>query len=91
MEQLQAESDKWLNHQKKLQSVTCPVLILHAQNDTMVSIDHAHALYEWLPPGQGTLAILPQGDHNSVQLRNRAAYRKALTTFYRQCGCLESP
>lgn len=90
LEQLKGESDKWLNHEEKLQSVRCPVLILHALHDDIVSVDHARAMHDWLPAGQCTLVILPQGDHNSLQLRNRAAYREALTTFYRHCGCLES-
>ena len=89
--QLQSEADKWLNHQRKLQSVTCPVLVLHALHDDLVSVDHARALHDWLPAVQCRLEILPQGDHNTVQLRNRAAYRDALTAFYRHCGCLESP
>jgi pimeloyl-ACP methyl ester carboxylesterase len=90
LQQLQSEADRWLNHERKLQSVTCPVLILHALHDDLVSVDHARALHDWLPAGQGRLVILPQGDHNTLQLRNRAAYREALTTFYRHCGCLES-
>ena len=80
----ESEFDKLMksdfDHAEKLGAYPGPLLLLHAEHDTLVSAKHAlqnakHAA------GVVTKALLPLGDHNNVESSNRIAYWKALGDF----------
>ncbi len=61
------------NHADKLASYAGPILLLHAERDSTVNAQHAHANAK-CAGGAVTLAVLPNGDHNSIEAENREAY-----------------
>lgn len=68
------------DHHAKLSAYPGPVLILHAQNDHLVSVEHAKKNAESV--GQRCrLEILPLGDHNSILYENQARYLRVLGDF----------
>lgn len=75
-----AELEADYNHAEKLASYTGPVLLLHAEHDTLVQARHARANATHAG-GKATLTLLPNGDHNSVEVENRAAYWAAFNEF----------
>ncbi len=65
--------------QPKLNAYSGPVLVLHAENDSMVNSGHAvrNAGYA----KHATLRLLSEGDHNSIFDENREEYLAALAEF----------
>lgn len=81
-ESLRQEFDELFDHRSKLGAYDGPVLVLHAQNDHLVSVEHAHKNAEWA--GDRTkLVVLPNGDHNTIFHANAQAYLAELRTFVR--------
>ncbi len=68
------------DHAEKLASFAGPTLIIHAENDTIVPVGHAHANAK-SSGGITTLKLLPNGDHNSIEAENRLAYWTAFGEF----------
>jgi len=79
-EALQDAVKQRLDHQHKMAHYPGPVLILHAQRDHLVEVNHAHHLADWAG-GRATLQIFPHGDHNSIFAANHTAYIKAVAQF----------
>ena len=71
-----------LDPQPKLTAYRGPVLVLHAENDSMV--DASHAMRNVGYAKRATLQLLPDGDHNSIFDENREAYLAALTKFLKE-------
>jgi alpha-beta hydrolase superfamily lysophospholipase len=76
-----AESKVKFNHKHKLAAYTNPLLVMHAEQDSLVGISHAERNYKWAASGQKRLLRLPSGDHNSIMERNHDEYFKALREF----------
>ena len=55
-------SERW-NNQKMIASITCPILLMHGQNDGMIEVSHANALHAANP--NATKVILPNTGHVS--------------------------
>lgn len=75
-----------LDHQAKLSKYTGPMLVMHAARDHLVPMSHAERLYQW---GGGThkrLAILPNGNHNTILTANVPAYVTELERFVQRLG-----
>jgi pimeloyl-ACP methyl ester carboxylesterase len=68
-----------LDPQPKLNAYDGPVLVLHAEHDSMV--DSSHAMRNARYARRATLQLLPEGDHNSIFDENREAYLAALAEF----------
>ncbi len=68
-----------LDPQRKLNAYDGPVLVLHAEEDSMV--DSSHAIRNARYAKHATLQLLPEGDHNSIFYENRDAYLTALAEF----------
>jgi pimeloyl-ACP methyl ester carboxylesterase len=79
VKQLADEVRSRLNPQPKLNAYSGPVLVIHAENDSMVNSSHAvrNAGYA----KRATLRLLPEGDHNSIFDENREEYLATLTAF----------
>ena len=80
--ELAAEVRARLDPQAKLNAYRGPVLVLHAQDDSMV--DASHAVRNAGYAKRATLRLLPEGDHTSLFEDNRDAYLAALTQFLQQ-------
>ena len=50
-----------------LAALECPLLLLHAEGDEQVPVDHSRALHEAAPPDRSRLLVMPGGHHRSIQ------------------------
>ena len=82
-EDLQREVDSVLNHEQKLLAYQNPLLVLHAQHDSLVPVHHGERLANWGSSKNKTLIRFPHGDHNSVMIDNWKAYWEAFEKFIR--------
>jgi fermentation-respiration switch protein FrsA (DUF1100 family) len=69
------------DNETKIRSARCPVLIMHAPEDEIVPVEHAHTLASWSDPSRTVLHIFPAGGHNDIQLVNRDQYFKIMKEF----------
>ena len=76
-----AQLDQDFNHQKKVEGLKIPLLVLHTVNDDLVPSWHAEKLASWAGKNLSTLALFERGDHNSIQSVNRDAYQSHLREF----------
>ena len=74
------------DHEAKLASYGGPTLVLHAEQDHLVGVEHARQNASWAGP-ETRLVILPKGDHNSVFYENRERYLAELGSFFELCAC----
>lgn len=87
-----AESDvldevrRWFNHREKLQEYSNPVLILHAENDSLIEISHAERNFEWAGSEQKQFVRFPVGSHNSIFPANADKYLEAVKGFVESVG-----
>jgi alpha-beta hydrolase superfamily lysophospholipase len=80
--ELAAEVRARLDPQAKLNAYPGPVLVLHAQEDSMV--DFSHAVRNAGYAKCATLRLLPEGDHNSIFDENREEYLAAVAQFLQE-------
>ncbi len=78
--ELEAETDRSLNHQRKMASYPGAVLVMHTQNDGLVDVSHGQRLYDWAP-GKKRLKIFPQGNHNDIMYANAREYFGLVAEF----------
>jgi pimeloyl-ACP methyl ester carboxylesterase len=77
---LQEAVARHLNQKRKIASFRGRVLILHTQNDDLVSVSHAENLYEWAREPK-ELLVFERGDHNTIMAANTEAYFRAVARF----------
>ena len=75
------EVKRHFNHKRKLSGYSGPLLILHTEHDGLVDISHAERNHKWAASTQKRLVRFSTGDHNSIMVRNRDEYFKAIRTF----------
>jgi len=80
--ELAAEVRARLDPRAKLTAYPGPVLVLHAQDDSMVDFSHAERNAGYAR--RATLRLLPEGDHNSIFDENREEYLAALAQFLKE-------
>lgn len=80
-EELHSEAKELFNHEEKLGHFGGPLLILHARNDHLVTLDHAEDNYQWAGSAQKELVIFEKGDHNSILFMNQLEYLKKVAEF----------
>ncbi len=68
-----------IDPEPKLKAYAGPVLVLHAEHDSMV--DSSHAVRNAGYAKCATLNLLPEGDHNSIFDENRDEYLAAVAQF----------
>ena len=71
----------WFDHARKLGRYTNPLLILHAENDTLVGMPHAEQNYEWAASTKKQLVRLPHGNHNTIFPFNSDLYLSTVRRF----------
>jgi len=70
-----------MDHRTKLSNYQGPSLVLHAEGDHLVTIDHAERNHQWAGGTDKTLVRFPHGDHNSIFSYNQAEYLRHLAHF----------
>ena len=63
----------------KVRSFTCPVLVIHSKDDTVVSIAHGHRLYDSINAPKTLIEI--EGAHYGGKFKSKKAYLQGLDTF----------
>jgi uncharacterized protein len=81
---------------ERIAHVTCPILILHGNVDTIVPFDFAQRLFEAAPGLSSTgvpkkFVALAGADHNDIAIKAREPYRAAVKEFLDQLGRAPSP
>lgn len=71
--------------------VSCPILLLHGDRDTIVPLSFARRLYEAAPEASASgvpkkLLVIPDVDHNDVILVAEEAVKQALREFLESTG-----
>ncbi len=80
MDSLKESVARHLNQKRKIASFRGRLLILHTQNDDLVSVSHAENLYEWAQEPK-ELLIFERGDHNNIMAVNTESYFRAVASF----------
>jgi uncharacterized protein len=63
LEQLLAANDV----ETAVAELTCPLLLLHAEGDEQLPVEHSRALYEAAGSERARLLVMPGGHHRSIQ------------------------
>ncbi len=79
MDTLRAEFKQLFDHDAKLAAYSGPSLILHAERDHLVGIEHAER--NAAAAQDATFVRFPNGDHNTIFYANQAEYIRALGEF----------
>lgn len=66
---------------EKIRSITIPTLIIHGQQDSLVSVQEAYTLEKELGSKEKRLFIIPGADHNSVMAEDIHGYFKEIREF----------
>jgi hypothetical protein len=77
-EQIEAQLLEDFDHQRKISSLDCPVLILHTRDDSLVPSSNSELLARWAGEQLFKLVLFERGDHNTIQWLNQEAYRVLL-------------
>ena len=80
MDSLKEAVARHLNQKRKIALFQGRLLILHTQNDDLVSVSHAENLYEWAQEPK-ELLIFERGDHNNIMAVNSESYFRAVAKF----------
>ena len=75
---LERQLDRDFNHRRKLESLSCPVLILHTRHDSLVASHNSEQLARWAGPRLRRLVLFERGDHNTIQWLNGDEYQERL-------------
>lgn len=88
LEVMEEEVATHFNMQDKLQKYTGPLLVMHAEHDSLVHFSHGQRLYEWSQQPEGTkiLKIFENGDHNDIFAVNAQDYIQQLAAFLNTIG-----
>jgi uncharacterized protein len=63
LEQLLAANDV----EAAVKELSCPLLLLHAEGDEQIPVDHSRALFEAAGAERARLLVMPGGHHRSIQ------------------------
>jgi len=75
---LERQLDRDFNHQRKLEALACPVLLLHTRHDSLGPSHNREQMARWAGPRLQRLVLFDQGDHNTIQWLNGDAYQEHL-------------
>lgn len=76
------EEDALFNNSQKIKKVTCPLLIMHGEEDFLISADEARLNYEKAGSKHKTLEILEGVGHNDMMAAPDSAYFFTLKKFF---------
>jgi alpha-beta hydrolase superfamily lysophospholipase len=66
---------------QKVRSIRMPTLIIHGEEDSLVPLTEAEAIYSLLKTEEKKLVIIPYADHNSLIFEGEEEYFSAIATF----------
>lgn len=66
---------------QKIQNIPLPALVLHGEEDNIVPMAEAEAIYDLLPTKHKKLVIIPYADHNTMIFEGEEEYFGAISAF----------
>ena len=69
-------------NQKKMSEITMPTLVLHAEQDTIISIADGELLYKANKDPEKVFIRVPNAGHNDIQVRAGRAYFAAISDLF---------
>ncbi len=82
LQTLQSVCAQRLSHRDKLSQYFGPLLLLHAQGDTLVGPEHARWHHQWAVTQKKELVLFSKGDHNTILAANWEQYLEQLEAFF---------
>ncbi|RLD74953.1 MAG: alpha/beta hydrolase [Bacteroidetes bacterium] len=82
-EELKEEFTKHFDTKKKLSAFKGKSLVLHTENDQLVSVEHGKKLYEYLNQPKN-IHLFERGDHNTIFTVNQNEYFQILFDFLKK-------
>jgi len=81
MEALGIKEEQGFRNIDKISSFDKPTLIIHAENDHLISFSEGQALYDASPAQDKRLLKIPGANHNDIFLRGMREYMEAVKGF----------
>jgi len=82
IDRMTPEEDALFNNSRKIKKVTCPLLVMHGEDDELIVPDEAQLNYELAGSVSKTLQILEGVGHNDILMAPENAYFKCLHRFF---------
>ncbi|MEO5350730.1 MAG: lysophospholipase [Magnetococcus sp. YQC-3] len=76
-----ADETHGFGNQAKMAQVSVPVLLIHGEEDEIIPVGDAHALFTQVGHGQKRLLTVPHAGHNDLLLVGQRAYFAAIRGF----------
>jgi len=84
MEALGIQEEDGFNNIDKITTFNKPTLIIHAENDHIISFTEGQALYDACPATDKRLLKIPGANHNDIFLRGMKEYMEAVKNLTRR-------
>lgn len=72
-----------MDNASKVEKVRIPTLILHAENDSLIPLEHALTMYQRSGASDKRLAVIPGAEHNNIMIADIDLYFRELGEFIR--------
>lgn len=69
---------------QKIQRIRLPALIIHGEEDTLVPLTEAEAIFSLLETDDKKLVVIPYADHNTLLFEGEEEYFSALAAFIKE-------
>jgi pimeloyl-ACP methyl ester carboxylesterase len=76
------EENALFNNSEKIRLIKCPILIMHGENDSLISPQEAKLNYKNSCSNKKTLQILKGVGHNNMMMAKENAYFDSLSVFF---------
>jgi len=75
------EKDTTVSNLQKISQIRLPTLIIHAEKDHIIPLQHGRDLYEASPAKNKRLVIIPQANHNDLLMVGQTQYFRAIVDW----------
>jgi fermentation-respiration switch protein FrsA (DUF1100 family) len=86
MEALGIKEEEGFRNIDKIRTFDKPTLIIHAENDHIISFTEGQALYDACPAQDKKLLMIPGANHNDIFLRGMKEYMETVKGFVERLG-----
>ena len=73
--------DAVVSNLQKISQIHLPTLVIHAEKDHIIPLQHGRDLYETCPSGRKRLVIIPGANHNDLLMVGQADYFQAIVDW----------
>ena len=83
IDKITPEENKLYNNSEKIRSVTCPILIMHGEDDFLIPLDEAILNHQNAGSENKVLAVLKGAGHNDMMMAPNNSYFNSLSKFFK--------